>query len=588
VVSTLSRLLQYNPVAREHCIATSTEWKKGTLWKQQAEVIADVTDGNNCRFHPHLMRPATDLESRDIRIGIGFYGDGIEPCNLVGPSRGKNKTMNWYYRVFNLPVRIRDAMPMLQLCTISTASTYKAAGPSRILAGVDTDGQVHSSETSCFKMQMDLLHKGVPIELPSSTGTGVERWTLKAWTVNFAADYEARMQVLPFSDGVNAHRECHACDREQHSKVAYKAMSWARVSRPALPSKRGRDSRPCTSQYDQWKDDRPGAPFHLRTDEQVRQQVATLKSKDTAAARKEFTRATGVAKQLYALADINCFDIIRMCTNDLMHVEGSSGNLSHEAAQMFYAHTRTHKYYTFDELCASIDKYDFPRGHAVGAPLPAVIKGTTDGQPHAGTTVHWSASQTFHFAIHSVAIIEPLLPDQAKLFDPAWLSWKKHIEYVVLSLSHSFRRSTDLRALAQLVKEHHTLYQSVPEYGAAGRADSKCFMKPKNHAASHLNHTISDGGPLRQLWCMAFERFNQSFKRMAEICNFRDVSKSMVMFWSMASAIELVSGKAGSWGIDVINIAAEYSHSSEITKLIQEDAFASMVGLVIGFVNYTL
>jgi len=158
----------------------------------------------------------------------------------------------------------------------------------------------------------------------------------------------------------------------------------------------------------------------------------------------------------------------------------------------------------------------------------------------------------------------------------------------VLSLSHSFRRSTDLRALAQLVKEHHTLYQSVPEYGAAGRADSKCFMKPKNHAASHLNHTISDGGPLRQLWCMAFERFNQSFKRMAEICNFRDVSKSMVMFWSMASAIELVSGKAGSWGIDVINIAAEYSHSSEITKLIQEDAFASMVGLVIGFVNYTL
>jgi len=82
VVSTLSRLLQYNPVAREHCIATSTEWKKGTLWKQQAEVIADVTDGNNCRFHPHLMRPATDLESRDIRIGIGFYGDGIEVRDL--------------------------------------------------------------------------------------------------------------------------------------------------------------------------------------------------------------------------------------------------------------------------------------------------------------------------------------------------------------------------------------------------------------------------------------------------------------------------------------------------------------------------
>lgn len=72
---------------------------------------------------------------------------------------------------------------------------------------------------------------------------------------------------------------------------------------------------------------------------------------------------------------------------------------------------------------------------------------------------------------------------------------------------------------------------------------------------------------------MAFERFNQSFKRMAEICNFRDVAKSMGTFWSMASAIELISGKASAWGVDVLNVAVEHSHPDEISRMLASDAF---------------
>lgn len=73
--------------------------------------------------------------------------------------------------------------------------------------------------------------------------------------------------------------------------------------------------------------------------------------------------------------------------------------------------------------------------------------------------------------------------------------------------------------------------------------------------------------------CMAFERFNQSFKRMAEICNFRDVAKSMATFWSMSSAVELANKCAASWGVDVINISGEYSDPNEVESLISSDTF---------------
>lgn len=418
----------------------------------------------------------------------------------------------------------------------------KAVGPARIVMGMGYDGVIHEDEFSCFQKQLRQLNEGVDIELPAAKGTGTERWRLKAWAINFAGDYEARMQVLPFGDGINAHRECHACDREQHGVHAYTPMAFEFV-RSSSQRKRSSRSADTVVGFNSgvWQDNRPVAHFNLRKEQQVLKQVDQFRQM-TLGERNVLTRATGVAKTVFALSDIPFFEFIKMSTNDLMHIEGSSGNLSHEAAQLFYSHTRVRQYYTFTALCNAIDSFDFPRDHQVDAPLPGVIKGTKDGRPHAGTTTHWSASQTFHFAMHrcmhclhpppllmlvmyhapligtplaltcshhtlslhdlspfvgSIAIIEPLMPDTAKISDPAWLSWKKHVEYVVLSLSHQFKRGIDLPLLGKLVQEHHKLYQLVPEYGDAG---TKCLMKPKNHMATHLGHTISDGGPLRQLW----------------------------------------------------------------------------------------
>lgn len=90
LVSTLTRLLQHSDSARKACIERSEEWKKGDKWRKEADLISDVDCGNNVRFHPELMRPALPHEANDLRIALGFYGDGIEvhpyaPCTALDP-----------------------------------------------------------------------------------------------------------------------------------------------------------------------------------------------------------------------------------------------------------------------------------------------------------------------------------------------------------------------------------------------------------------------------------------------------------------------------------------------------------------------
>lgn len=257
---------------------------------------------------------------------------------------------------------------------------------------------------------------------------------------------------------------------------------------------------------------------------------------------------TGVRKPIYALDPeyLPFVDGIRMSFEDLMHIEGSSGNINYEASQMFYMHMRVgdgssargrRGYYDYDDLVTRWGNYPFPPSQHVPVPLPSVIKGTKAGRPHSSGGLHWSASQAFHFALHSVGIIEPLLhragPDVAKNDGP-WQSWLAHIAYVKLALSPHYSRARDLPEMSRLIQLHHERYQAVPEYDG--------FMKPKNHEALHCPLSASDGGPLRDLMTLAFERLNQSFKRMAEISNFWNVAMTLAEFWVMSSARELASG----------------------------------------------
>ena len=202
-----------------------------------------------------------------------------------------------------------------------------------------------------------------------------------------------------------------------------------------------------------------------------------------------------------------------------MHVLGD-GIVSYELAYFSYYGIRIKKWFTLDELNAAIHKYKFPKGVSIPALHPKVAKGTEDGRPHKGATVHYSASQMLQFALHSVAIFEPLLQRHSDkgvsglfcctrpvtsaltladldcrawqaLTDGAWLSWLSLVKVCSNALQHSFSLA-DRMALDKAVKDHHQCFQAVKEYEG--------FLKPKHHEASHFAVDIEELGPLRHIW----------------------------------------------------------------------------------------
>ena len=80
-----------------------------------------------------------------------------------------------------------------------------------------------------------------------------------------------------------------------------------------------------------------------------------------------------------------------------MHIEGSSGNINYEIAQMYYVHIRVNEYYTLDEANNAWEQHAMKKGHRIPQVYAGVKKGTTDWKPHSGTTANLSASQAFVF-----------------------------------------------------------------------------------------------------------------------------------------------------------------------------------------------
>ena len=67
----------------------------------------------------------------------------------------------------------------------------------------------------------------------------------------------------------------------------------------------------------------------------------------------------------------------------------------------------------------------------------------------------------------------------------------------------------------------------------------KHLTKPKHHFLDHLIIDLYRYGPPRGYWCMAFEAFNAIVKRAANNSNFKCELVSLMIYWSMKSAIAL-------------------------------------------------
>ena len=78
MASLLERALQTDPEFRKTILAKSDDWKLGERYQQEATVLEDFVDGSVARHHPHLLRPATEDESDDVRIALFTNGDDVE------------------------------------------------------------------------------------------------------------------------------------------------------------------------------------------------------------------------------------------------------------------------------------------------------------------------------------------------------------------------------------------------------------------------------------------------------------------------------------------------------------------------------
>ena len=79
IIDLIIRKLQHDPKYRKAVLAKSDEWKRGELWKKVPDgPMKGFDDGVAARFHPHLMRPATNDEKDDVRFALDLNADDVE------------------------------------------------------------------------------------------------------------------------------------------------------------------------------------------------------------------------------------------------------------------------------------------------------------------------------------------------------------------------------------------------------------------------------------------------------------------------------------------------------------------------------
>ena len=167
--SILGRLMQHDKIFRQGVIAKSDEWKLGKLHNVKADVLRDISDGDKCRFHPHLMRLATPLEANVVRIGIHDYNDDLTTVNPIGTKRGDHKYTTCLAGVINLPQMVRYSTDYILLLAIVVSKIQKVnGGMAWVLCGVNSEGEQTIGST--YAEEMRELESGIEIDIPDDSG----------------------------------------------------------------------------------------------------------------------------------------------------------------------------------------------------------------------------------------------------------------------------------------------------------------------------------------------------------------------------------------------------------------------------------
>ena len=93
----------------------------------------------------------------------------------------------------------------------------------------------------------------------------------------------------------------------------------------------------------------------------------------------------------------------------------------------------------------------------------------------------------------------------------------------------------DIQRIDDLQFEHAVLFDQVPDWAG--------LQRPKHHALVHIAEDTWNFGPLRGLWCFAFEAVNAIIKLGAHASNFRNEAETVLAYWGMRWTRALVTGQ---------------------------------------------
>jgi len=559
VTCSLARLLQHDPRAWQMVQETMETWSRKIPNKRSRlhhRFIADLPDGAVFEEHPELGIKARAEElarggtpgstARPYKIAISLYYDGVNPCNALGPWANIHPIGAFYFSITNLDASIRTARPYLQLVTMVNDNLLKHYAR-EIVSG-------DSSKSSSFGAQMRALHKGVSFDVPSPTH-GFETAEVKAWCTLVKTDYLAGQKLGPWKESTQAH--CY----DRASTLDSTAANYAK---PTSYVRNG-----------------PGISNHwrVRSVAEIEKEVQKAARCKTVAKRKEALDALGISASKYVFIDgrarpdfalhhdfIPLLDWVRASPYDWMHV-GPCGLGRYEAAEMHSVFIRL-GWYNLAALNLRIRQYPgWPAGCRPPPVAESSVQTAKGGLPKTGCSVKYSAAQTIHYVLHSVAMLTAhpsLIKDESH---PAWKSWRAHAAWFSMAMSGSFDNANVLE-FDRAIYEHQRLYLAVKQY--TGR------YKPKHAMAARLPLDILNCGPLVKTWCMSEEAMNGEVTRMAVGGNFKDLYFRICNIWVFKSGLGLMRGDPAHWGATIVELERDF----EVVTLTDTDETVAADSLV--------
>ena len=375
----------------------------------------------------------------------------------------------------------------------------------RVVSGVDQTGEVHDEPNVARDLR--LLDIGRKVRIPDDRKSdGFRDVWLKVWVLLFSGDYLGAQSMLPFIESPKAHLFCRGCNYDARSQMAGRPFSFLR-------------------------DYMDGPPFVEREWADLKANLDRLRA---GVGKKELKKAyhdLGLNKLYFALDPeyIPHIDPVLVAPQDLLHLF-PDGLLRSELAWLMYVLLKFN-HFTLAKLNTRIKEY---RGLPLDVRIPPfpdkLKKGIAGGKPDSSSTARLTGSQCMHFTLESIKIIDPLLNDEIRA-NPAWISWVKLVELFTHSVQHKMH-CDDLELIDDLVLEHSRLFDEVPEYNG--------LKRPKHHFLSHLVMDIWRFGPPRGYWCFGYEGFNRVIKDGAKRSNWKNVTLSIMRYWSARSARSLM------------------------------------------------